>query len=142
MDVVFERFLASVPGQSWCARSIPTASDLPGGRGRRGGRAAQPRREPGQRGARDHRRRSPWRSLIPFDIPFVPFPPRAKCVMAAVLVDVSVRVRGLEGGGNRFSVRRSSSRVWQREGRMLSEKSLASHVSLSSAVAQLEIRLV
>jgi len=47
--------------------------------------------------------------LIPFDIPFNALPPGAYCVMAEVLVDGRERVRGPEGGGKRFSVRRSSS---------------------------------
>ncbi len=47
--------------------------------------------------------------LIPFDIPFTSLPPGAYCVMAEVLVDGSVRVRGPDGGGKRFSVRKSSS---------------------------------
>ena len=47
--------------------------------------------------------------LIPFDIPFNALPPGAYCVMVEVLVDGRERVRGPEGGGKRFSVRRSSS---------------------------------
>lgn len=47
--------------------------------------------------------------LIPFDIPFAALPPGSYCVMAEVLVDGSARVRGPEGGGKRFSVRKSSS---------------------------------
>jgi hypothetical protein len=47
--------------------------------------------------------------LIPFDIPFASLPPGAFCVVAEVLVDGSIRVRGPEGGGKRFSVRRSAS---------------------------------
>ena len=47
--------------------------------------------------------------LIPFDIPFASLPPGAYCVMAEVLVDGSARIRGPEGGGKRFSVRKSSS---------------------------------
>lgn len=47
--------------------------------------------------------------LIPFDIPFASLPPGSYCVMAEVLVDGSSRVRGPEGGGKRFSVRKSSS---------------------------------
>ena len=47
--------------------------------------------------------------LIPFDIPFNSLPPGAYCVMAEVLVDGSARIRGPEGGGKRFSVRRSTS---------------------------------
>jgi hypothetical protein len=47
--------------------------------------------------------------LIPFDIPFASLPPGAYCVMAEVLVDGRSRVRGPEGGGKRFSVRKSSS---------------------------------
>ena len=46
--------------------------------------------------------------LIPFDIPFAGLPPGSYCVMAEVLVDGSARIRGPEGGGKRFSVRRSS----------------------------------
>ena len=45
--------------------------------------------------------------LIPFDIPFAGLPPGSYCVMAEVLVDGSVRIRGPEGGGKRFTVRRS-----------------------------------
>lgn len=47
--------------------------------------------------------------LIPFDIPFASLPPGAYCVMAEVLVDGGIRIRGPEGGGKKFSVRRSSS---------------------------------
>ena len=46
--------------------------------------------------------------LIPFDVPFSDLPPGAYCVVAEVVVDGSVRVRGPEDGGKRFSVRRSS----------------------------------
>jgi hypothetical protein len=47
--------------------------------------------------------------LIPFDIPFAALPPGSYCVMAEVLVDGRARIRGPEGGGKRFSVRRSAS---------------------------------
>jgi hypothetical protein len=46
--------------------------------------------------------------LIPFDIPFAGLPPGSYCVLAEVVVDGSVRIRGPEGGGKRFSVRRST----------------------------------
>lgn len=46
--------------------------------------------------------------LIPFDIPFAGLPPGSYCVVAEVVVDGSVRVRGPEGGGKRFSVRRAT----------------------------------
>lgn len=45
--------------------------------------------------------------LIPFDIPFSGLPPGAYCVVAEVLVDGGARIRGPEGGGKRFTVRRS-----------------------------------
>ena len=45
--------------------------------------------------------------LIPFDIPFVALPPGSYCVMAEVAVDGGRRLRGPEGGGKKFSVRRS-----------------------------------
>ncbi len=45
--------------------------------------------------------------LIPFDIPFAALPPGSYCVVAEVLVDGGTRIRGPEGGGKRFSVRRS-----------------------------------
>lgn len=46
--------------------------------------------------------------LIPFDIPFAALPPGSYCVVAEVLVDGNVRIRGPEDGGKRFSVRRSN----------------------------------
>ena len=46
--------------------------------------------------------------LIPFDIPFSGLPPGSYCVLAEVVVDGSLRIRGPEGGGKRFSVRRST----------------------------------
>ena len=45
--------------------------------------------------------------LIPFDIPFAGLPPGSYCVVAEVVVDGGTRIRGPEGGGKRFSVRRS-----------------------------------
>lgn len=45
--------------------------------------------------------------LIPFDIPFAGLPPGSYCVLAEVVVDGRIRIRGPEGGGKRFSVRRS-----------------------------------
>jgi hypothetical protein len=45
--------------------------------------------------------------LIPFDIPFAELPPGSYCVVAEVVVDGGLRIRGPERGGKRFSVRRS-----------------------------------
>lgn len=45
--------------------------------------------------------------LIPFDIPFAGLEPGAYCVLAEVVVDGGVRIRGPEDGGKRFSVRRT-----------------------------------